>query len=47
MAKSKEEYTCKATFTEGCEKRLTEALVDIYYQRKLIEQVESKEEKTA
>lgn len=47
MAKNKEEFTCKATYTEGCEKRLTEALVNIYYQRKLTEQIEHKEEKTA
>ncbi len=34
MAKQEKEYTCTAEYTEGCEQRLTEALVDIYYQRK-------------
>lgn len=34
MAKKESTYTCTAEFTEGCEKRLTEALVDIYYNRK-------------
>lgn len=34
MAKrEKPNYTCTVTYTEGCEKRLTEALVDIYYNR--------------
>lgn len=32
--RKKEEYTVTAHYTEGCEKRLTEALVDIYYNRK-------------
>lgn len=27
------EYTCTAIYTEGCEQRLTQALVDIYYNR--------------
>lgn len=26
-------YTCTAEYTEGCDKRLTEAMVDIYYNR--------------
>jgi hypothetical protein len=34
MAKQEKEYTCTVEYTEGCERRLTEALVDIYYQRK-------------
>lgn len=34
MAKRDVKITCTAIFTEGCEKRLTEALVDIYYSRK-------------
>lgn len=32
-AKKKNKYTCTVTYTEGCEKRLTEALVDVYYNR--------------
>lgn len=32
-AKKKKKYTCTVTYTEGCEKRLTEALVDVYYNR--------------
>lgn len=32
MAKRKEhEYKVTVTYTEGCEKRLVEALLDIYY----------------
>lgn len=31
MAKRNVSYTCKITYTEGYEKRLTQALVDIYY----------------
>lgn len=31
--KEKHQYTCTAEYTEGCDKRLTEALVDIYYKR--------------
>lgn len=32
MAKRKEhEYKVRVTYTEGCEKRLVEALLDIYY----------------
>ncbi len=27
------EYTCTVTFTEGWEKRVTEAFVDLYYKR--------------
>lgn len=34
MAKNEKEYTCTVEYTEGCEQRLTEALVGIYYQRK-------------
>ncbi len=33
-AKKKTEYTCTAVYTEGCEKRLTEALVEVYYNRR-------------
>lgn len=33
MARKKPEYRCTAEYTEGCDKRLTEALVDIYYNR--------------
>lgn len=49
MARNKEEYTCTATYTEGCERRLTEALVELYYQRKQKEEIErmTKKEKTA
>lgn len=32
-ARKKREYTCTAIYTEGCEQRLTQALVDIYYNR--------------
>lgn len=35
MAKrNKEEITCTAIYTEGCGARLTEALVELYYNRK-------------
>ena len=34
MAKQKKEIKCTAEYTEGCAQRLTDALVDIYYQRK-------------
>ena len=44
MAKNKEEYTCTATYSEDCSKRLTEALVDIYYSRKLQREIEQKED---
>lgn len=34
MAKGeKATYTCTAEYTEGCSQRLTEALVNIYYNR--------------
>lgn len=33
MAKKEVNYTCTAEYTEGCDRRLTEALVDIYYNR--------------
>lgn len=33
MAKKEVKYTCTAEYTEGCDRRLTEALVDIYYNR--------------
>ena len=33
MAKKENTYTCTVEYTEGCEKRLTQALVDIYYNR--------------
>lgn len=32
-AKKEKKYTCTAIYTEGCEQRLTEALVDVYYNR--------------
>lgn len=32
-AKKEKKYTCTAIYTEGCEKRLTEALMDVYYNR--------------
>lgn len=31
--KEKAHYTCTVTYTEGYQQRLTEALVDIYYNR--------------
>lgn len=34
MAREPATYTCSAEYTEGCSQRLTEALVDIYYNRK-------------
>lgn len=34
MAKQKKEIKCTAEYTEGCAQRLTDTLVDIYYQRK-------------
>lgn len=33
MAKKDKKYTCTAVYTEGCGERLTEALVDVYYNR--------------
>ena len=34
MAKSKkEEYTCTVEFTEGSEQRITEAFVELYFNR--------------
>ena len=42
MSRIKEEYTCTAIYTEGCEKRLTEALVALYYQRKQKSEYEQK-----
>ena len=51
MAKQKKEIKCTADYTEGCAQRLTDALVDIYYQRKaqgrLGEIEKYKEDKTA
>ena len=32
-AKKEKKYTCTAVYTEGCSERLTEALVDVYYNR--------------
>lgn len=32
-SKEKPQYTCTAHYTEGCGQRVTEALVDIYYNR--------------
>ncbi|MCI8374959.1 MAG: hypothetical protein HFI29_05935 [Lachnospiraceae bacterium] len=29
----KQEYTCTVTFTDGWQKRVTDAFVDLYYQR--------------
>ncbi len=47
----KREIKCTAEYTEGCAQRLTDALVDIYYQRKaqgrLGEIEKYKEDKTA
>ena len=34
MAKKQKEIKCTAEYTDGCAQRLTDALVDIYYQRK-------------
>ncbi|MSA02941.1 hypothetical protein GKG47_14230 [Lactonifactor sp. BIOML-A3] len=34
MAKESKEIKCTVEFTEGYQERLTQALVDIYYQRK-------------
>lgn len=48
MAKQQKEYTCTVEYTEGCEQRLTEALVDIYYQRKRNRELENvTDDKTA
>lgn len=48
MAKNEKEYTCTAEYTEGCEQRLTEALVGIYYQRKRDKELENvTDDKTA
>lgn len=33
MARAPATYTCTAEYTEGCSQRLTQALVDIYYNR--------------
>lgn len=42
----KQEYTCTVVFTEGWQKRVTEAFVDLYYQRlQGIGQLEHKETK--
>lgn len=40
-------YTCTVEYTEGCEKRLTEALVDLYYQRKKYGEIEAASNGTA
>ena len=44
-----QEYICNVVYTEGCSKRLTDALADIYYKRKMGigKQEESTEEKPA
>lgn len=48
MAKQEKEYTCTVEYTEGCEQRFTEALVNLYYQRKRDKELKGKEEdKTA
>lgn len=47
MAKKEKEYTCTVEYTEGFEKRLTEALMDIYYSRKLKGETLKKNDKTA
>lgn len=33
MVKAEDEFTCTVEFTEGSEQRITEALVDLYYNR--------------
>lgn len=33
MARQPTKYTCTVEYTEGCSQRLTQALVDIYYNR--------------
>ena len=33
MARKQREIECVVTFTEGCEKRFTKAILDIYEQR--------------
>ncbi|MBO5033483.1 MAG: hypothetical protein J6D08_16655 [Lachnospiraceae bacterium] len=33
MAKANDDFTCTVEFTEGSEQRITEALVDLYYNR--------------
>lgn len=48
MAKNEKEYTCTVEYTEGCEQRLTEALVGIYYRRKRDRELENvTDDKTA
>lgn len=42
MAKKRKEMTCTVEVTEGFSQRLTCALVDIYYQRKMREGIEGK-----
>lgn len=47
MARQPTKYTCTVEYTEGCSQRLTEALVDIYYNRlKGIREVPEQSEKT-
>lgn len=33
MAKANDDFTCTVEFTEGSERRITEAFVDLYYDR--------------
>ena len=33
--KERRQIKCRVTYTEGCSDRLTKALVDIYYSRKM------------
>ena len=33
MAKANDDFTCTVEFTEGSDKRITEAFVDLYYDR--------------
>ena len=33
MAKANDDFTCTVEFTEGSEQRITEAFVDLYYNR--------------
>ena len=44
--KTEKELTCTVEVTEGFADRLTRGLVDIYYQRKMKEQIEGRESAT-
>ena len=49
MPRTSEEYTCTVVFTEGSDKRITEAFVDLYYdrQRGLTKQDSNADDKSA